>query len=132
MTDIWRLWCPCTNEEFTESLGYNVEASATVFVKNKQNSSVVTGETKMRLSASPGAHAVRVANGTQIFERDWPASIDAINAIKRTWKAHPLTISHKCELARVGKEFIEIITTPVVVNEKALAIPSPRKGSLPL
>ena len=105
-----------------------------VSTKNKHNSSVVTGETMMCLSASPGAHgdAVRVANGRQFFERDWPASIDAINAIKRAWKAHPLTISHKCELARVGKEFIEIITTPVVVNEKALAIPSPRKGSLPL
>ena len=121
MIDIWRLWCPCTNEEFTESSGHNVEASATVSVN-----------AKMRLSASPGAHAVRAANGKQFFERDWPASRDAINAIKRAVTAHPLTISPKCELARVGKEFSEIITTPVVVNEKALAIPSPRKGSLPL
>lgn len=61
-----------TNEEFTESFGYNMEVSATVSMKNKHNSSVVTGETMMRLSASPGAHgdAVRAANGKQFFERD--------------------------------------------------------------
>ena len=59
-----------TNEEFTESFGHNVEVSATVSMKNKHNSSVVTGETMMRLSASPGAHAVNAANGKQFFERD--------------------------------------------------------------
>ena len=105
-----------------------------VSTKNKHNSSVVTGETMMCLSASPGAHgdAVRAANGRQFFERDWPASIDAINAIKCALKAHPLNISHKCQLARVVKEFNEIITTPVVVKEKALPIPSPGKDALPL
>ena len=54
-----------TNEEFAESFGHNVEVSAAVSMKNKHNSSVVTAETMMRLSASPGAHgdAVREANG---------------------------------------------------------------------
>ena len=59
-----------TNEEFTESFGHNVEVSATVSMKNKHNSNVVTGETMMHLSASPVAHAVRAANGKQFFERD--------------------------------------------------------------
>ena len=59
-----------TNEEFTGSFGHNVEVSATVSMKNKHKSSVVSGETMMRLSASPVAHAVRTANGKQFFERD--------------------------------------------------------------
>ena len=36
------------------------------------------------------------------------------------------------KLARVGKEFSEIITTPVVVKEKALPIISPGKDAVPL
>ena len=70
MTDISRIWCSqMKNLQKNLVITWRFQLVST---KNKHNSSVVTGETMMCLSASPGAHgdAVRVANGRQFFERD--------------------------------------------------------------
>ena len=70
MTDISRIWCSqMKNLQKNLVITWRFQLVST---KNKHNSSVVTDETMMCLSASPGAHgdAGMAANGKQFFERD--------------------------------------------------------------
>ena len=96
MTDISRIWCSqMKNLQKNLVITWRFQLVST---KNKHNSSVVTGETMMCLSASPGAHgdAVRAVvcytavfsvvtqrsspltaaeNRTTFLSRDWPVII---------------------------------------------------------